>query len=343
MTTQHDTLTIARAIADTARKFGSRPCIAQDLLPFARCVEITLNNDRDVSDTIPAIKFCLDLKQPVCFAQLRIPHTEETIAYAASRCIQRKYHGTEAPFSQKIFHLAFSKINMWGEKFSGLGTPHMLAKDLLKTLSAADKQVIRKLPKQRLAFLGDSLMAALHWGAYGGYPDILAALFQITNPKVEVINAGIGGHTSWQGLERMDRDVLSKNPNTCFVAFGGNDLTRCRNGREPAGMARFRESMAEIVRRLKKNGVLPVFLNGARQYEFANRIYEKEVVEAINTLGHSSKVPVIDSYTLTWSGAKTDWLCFDDMHFNNSGQTQMARTVLTYLLAAPTAPRKNRK
>jgi len=327
-----DTITIAKAIADTARKFGRRNFTVKELLPFARCVEITLNNSRDVPDTTPAVRFCAEINLPVCFVHLGIPHNEETIAYAAKRCLARKYKGREAKFSQKIFHLAFSKINMWGEKYGGIGRTIALARDFLKELSPETIRKIKKLKKQRMVFLGDSIMATLHWGAYGGYPDILSDLFGILNRKVEVINAGIGGQTSWEGLARLERDVTSKKPDMCFVAFGANDLSYTKGGKELKWMAKFRKSMTAIVTGLKKKGVKPVFLNGTRQSWIDERIYRKEVADAIVKIGRSHNVPVIDSHGFSWKGDKRAWLCFDDVHLNNSGQIRFAGEILKFIL-----------
>ncbi|MCQ2485874.1 MAG: GDSL-type esterase/lipase family protein [Clostridia bacterium] len=41
---------------------------------------------------------------------------------------------------------------------------------------------------------------------------------------VNVINAGIGGITSWDSVERMDSQVLSHNPDLVIVCFGLNDV-----------------------------------------------------------------------------------------------------------------------
>lgn len=41
-----------------------------------------------------------------------------------------------------------------------------------------------------------------------------------------VINSGVGGQTSREGLRRMDRDVVVHKPDWVLVQFGGNDATR---------------------------------------------------------------------------------------------------------------------
>ncbi len=330
-TTTRDTATIGQALRDTVLRFGGRKMALKSLLPFARCVEITLNNDRDVADTIPAVRFCAEVGIPVCFAHLGVPHTTETIAYAARRCMERRYHGTEAACSESIFDLAFSKINMWGEKYSAIGDVKILAQELLGTLDGQTVARLQKLERQTLVFLGDSLMAKLHWAAWGGYPDILAELFGLINPKVEVVNAGIGGQTSGQGLARVVRDVISRKPSRCFVAFGGNDLTCFREGQDPEGMVKFRENMTSIARICRQNSIRPVFLNGARQYVSDENLYRREVVETINAIGQREDVPVIDTHTLSWAGDPRDWLCCDNLHLNNAGQKKFAAAVVNFL------------
>ncbi|OGF50581.1 MAG: hypothetical protein A2231_10065 [Candidatus Firestonebacteria bacterium RIFOXYA2_FULL_40_8] len=337
-----DTLTIAKAILDTARKFGIRKYSIRELMPFARCVEITLNNQRDVAETIPAVRFCAELQLPVGFKQLGIPGNEETIAYAAKRCIDRNYNGKEAKFSKKMFFLAFSKINNWGDQYSGNGSTMLLARDLLKMLDEETIRKLKKIRKQKMAFLGDSLMVKMSWAAYGCYPEILSDFFKLINKKVDIINAGIGGQTSWQGLERLKRDVISKKPDICFIGFGGNDLSRTKGGKELKWMSKFRKSMTDIVKGLKQKGVKPVLLNGSRQYWIDDRIYKREVTDAIGEIGRKYNVPIIDTHGICWTGDKRSWLWLDDVHLNNSGHVKFANEVLKFLSRSQIGKRRNK-
>jgi lysophospholipase L1-like esterase len=67
----------------------------------------------------------------------------------------------------------------------------------------------------RLVFLGDSLT----WGKYGGsFVDRVAELLS----DHEIINAGVGGNTVINLLDRLDM-VLQKAPDGIFVMVGGND------------------------------------------------------------------------------------------------------------------------
>ena len=59
--------------------------------------------------------------------------------------------------------------------------------------------------------LGDSI-------THAGYPAELQSLL-----GANVINAGVPGNTSKQGLARLDKDVLAHKPNVVVVLFGTND------------------------------------------------------------------------------------------------------------------------
>jgi lysophospholipase L1-like esterase len=67
----------------------------------------------------------------------------------------------------------------------------------------------------KLVFLGDSLV----WGKYGG--DFVAEIARLL-PDHEIINAGVGGNTALNLLNRLDV-ILDDNPDGIFVIVGGND------------------------------------------------------------------------------------------------------------------------
>jgi len=79
----------------------------------------------------------------------------------------------------------------------------------------------------KIVAFGDSITAAV----IGLYPEqrwthLLEAKLNENSLRAEyrVINAGIGGNTSREGLARITRDVISQNPNVVLVEFGGNDV-----------------------------------------------------------------------------------------------------------------------
>lgn len=81
------------------------------------------------------------------------------------------------------------------------------------------------------------------------YPDV----------PMSIINAGISGTTSWEALERLERDVLVHKPDLCVVSFGANDA-HCDGG---AHENKFYDSLMSIAKKLKENGSEVIFMSTA--------------------------------------------------------------------------------
>ena len=89
------------------------------------------------------------------------------------------------------------------------------------------------------------------------YAEKVKAIFAELYPSVpmNVINAGISGDTSWGGLARLERDVLSYNPDLVVVCYGLNDAGRGENGIE-----KYDESLRAIFAKVKASGAEVIFL-----------------------------------------------------------------------------------
>lgn len=103
---------------------------------------------------------------------------------------------------------------------------------------AVDKRSIRPIT---IAFLGDSVtqgcfecyltnenMLETVYDKNSAYHNYIAKIFSVLYPSVPVniVNAGISGDSASQGFERLDRDVLSYNPDLVVVCFGLNDSNK---------------------------------------------------------------------------------------------------------------------
>lgn len=103
------------------------------------------------------------------------------------------------------------------------------------------------VPGDRVVWLGDSITAAHTYGRY------VETFFLLRRPDLNLtfINAGIGGHSALNGLNRLDQDVLSLRPSVVVVNFGMNDAAY------PAGSphAAFIQNIDTIIERLRQGGV----------------------------------------------------------------------------------------
>ncbi|MCX5712138.1 MAG: GDSL-type esterase/lipase family protein [Candidatus Omnitrophica bacterium] len=74
---------------------------------------------------------------------------------------------------------------------------------------------------ESIVCFGDSITFGYGVTKQESYPMALAEM--VTIP---VINEGIDGDTSTEALQRLETDVLSRNPQLVIVEFGGNDFLR---------------------------------------------------------------------------------------------------------------------
>ena len=116
----------------------------------------------------------------------------------------------------------------------------------------------------KIAAFGDSLTAgsALVRGETN-WTELLAERF-----SAEVINAGIGGNTSGEGLMRLERDVLSFSPDIVIINFGMNDHVICdKEGHPRTPLSDFRENLRQMLIRCRTAGAFPVLVTPNRILE----------------------------------------------------------------------------
>jgi lysophospholipase L1-like esterase len=175
--------------------------------------------------------------------------------------------------------------------------------------------------------VGDSVTGVYyHTGGRRAYPEMLEVAIKLAVPKanVSVINAGVSGNTTQNGLNRLDSDVLSKRPDVVTVSFGLNDMTRIPE-------EQFRKNLETIVarcREAKSNVVLctpnAVISTGGRPTDKLERY-----CEVIRATARDLNVAVCDQYR---AGAalrtKDAWAwrltLSDEIHPNMDGHKLMA-------------------
>ncbi|MBE7045570.1 MAG: GDSL family lipase [Ruminococcaceae bacterium] len=116
-------------------------------------------------------------------------------------------------------------------------------------------------PRPRIAFLGDSVTQ----GALRGgidlemvYHNQLKKMIEVLFPgvPVDMINAGIGGTTAGFAVERIDRDIISKKPDLCVVAFGLND----NDVKTEDPLKTFADNLRAIFTKLQENDIEIIFM-----------------------------------------------------------------------------------
>ena len=175
--------------------------------------------------------------------------------------------------------------------------------------------------------LGDSVTGVYyHTGGRRAYPEMLEIAIRKAVPiaNVKVINAGISGHSTTEGLARLDRDVLQHKPDLVTISFGLNDMTRLTEEQFGKNLetlvARCRDANAQVVL-CTPNAVINT---GGRPVEKLVRYCEK-IRETARTL----MAPVCDQFAAGEAFRTRDAWAWrltlsDEIHPNMDGHKLMA-------------------
>ncbi len=161
-------------------------------------------------------------------------------------------------------------------------------------------------PRPTIAFLGDSVtegcfeLVPRNSGGFNNVFDresvyhkkvseILGVLFPTV--PLNIINAGAAGTDAKYGLSRLERDVLSKNPNLTVVCFGLNDC-----GKEDDGIAEYIESLRAIFRRLREKDSEIIFMTPNMMAEKVSETIHPNFLELAEKLSERQNRGVLDRY-----------------------------------------------
>ena len=149
-------------------------------------------------------------------------------------------------------------------------------------------------PRRVIAF--GSSNTELHWHSLGGFnwfSWLSSAMREWIGRHITTINSGIGGETSEDLLKRIDRDVLSFNPDLVIITIGGNDTWKDLTIEE------YEENLTKIINQIKEKNCLPVLQT------YYCLLYDKmdekflrfpKFVEVNRNLSHKFKIPLLDQY-----------------------------------------------
>lgn len=145
-----------------------------------------------------------------------------------------------------------------------------------------------------IACLGDSVTGIYyHTGGQRAYPEMLAIALgrQFPQAKVHVINAGISGTTTADGLARLQRDVLSHHPDLVTIMFGLNDMGALTR-------EQFQDNLRRLIDKCQESGaeVLLCTPNGIEETEGRPIAKFESYLEIIFAVGKERKIPVADVY-----------------------------------------------
>ena len=173
-------------------------------------------------------------------------------------------------------------------------------------------------------------MPGLHWA------DVLeTGIRSVYGRKFHLINAGLSGNTTRDGLARFERDVLFYQPDIVIVTFGGNDCNISKEKFVPE--TEFVENLTTIVNTLRERGTEVILQTYYKMiYEFMQPQRATlfiRYMNAVRKLAGDLKCNFIDQYALF---DKIDRLyrifnlMRDPMHTNENGNMLIGLNVCRY-------------
>jgi acyl-CoA thioesterase I len=166
---------------------------------------------------------------------------------------------------------------------------------------------------------GDSLTAG--YGADPGesYPDYLQKDLNAKGYHYQVINQGISGNTTKDGVDRL-QDALGVKPVLVIVAFGGND------GLRGLPIASTRENLDQIVSTLLNSGA-KVVLGGITLPPNYGSDYIRQFNQTYALLAAKYHVPLLPFLLQNVWGVPGSMQA-DGIHATDQGNAQVARNLL---------------
>jgi acyl-CoA thioesterase-1 len=188
-----------------------------------------------------------------------------------------------------------------------------------------EKQVQKDQDKDTrpvIAAFGDSISAGFGVEPGKSYPDDLQRLIDAAGFRYRVVNLGVSGDTTTDGLERLPA-VLAIHPAIVILEFGGND------GLRGLPVASARQNLAAIVEGLQKAGarILLAGMTLPRNYgpEYIQS-FEQMYVD-LSKQYRLTRVP----FLLEGVGGHADLTQPDGIHPTAEGAAIVAHTVMKYL------------
>lgn len=169
---------------------------------------------------------------------------------------------------------------------------------------------------------GDSLTAGYGTDPGQSYPDYLQQDLDKLGYHYHVVNAGISGNTTKDGVDRL-KDVLNLKPVVVLVAFGGND------GLRGLPISDTRTNLDQIVGTLHNAGA-KVVLGGITLPPNYGTDYIRQFNQTYQLLAKKYKVPLMP-FILKGVFGVPGFMQQDDMHATAQGNQQVARNLLPFV------------
>lgn len=183
-------------------------------------------------------------------------------------------------------------------------------------------QVQQPDTRPAIVAFGDSLSAGFGVEPGKSYPDDVQRLLNAAGYHYRVVNLGVSGDTTTDGVERLS-NVLAVHPAIVILEFGGND------GLRGLPVTSTEKNLATMIEALRKSGakILLAGMTLPRNYgpEYIHS-FEQVYVDLAKKY-HLERIP----FLLEGVGGHPDLMQADGIHPTAEGAKLVAATVMKYL------------
>lgn|GEM_PF-811625 len=163
--------------------------------------------------------------------------------------------------------------------------------------------------------------------------------------NMRLYNAGIGGNNTSHGIARLERDVLSYNPDFVTICFGTNDFNRQGSGKPQVTPEDYRKNLITMITEIQKIDAVPILVTSPIIQEYpcgGPELYPEGSVNAgldvyvniVRELADEYDVPLVDVHAIMDETYTADEvLVSDGVHLTELGNKVFTDALCAYFNA----------
>ncbi|MBA3846502.1 MAG: hypothetical protein H0X45_07650, partial [Planctomycetes bacterium] len=287
----------------------------ESIAAIANLLQLNLleREDGALLNDLFALYIALGLK--VNLGQLGLAHDDAAIVAIARECAESADAGPYPGNDVAYWRLSWTRIEMWGDKFSGRRDQHVLARELAREPEiAALTAKLAALPERRVAFIGFSMMMSVNWSTHGAWNDIASEVVKAVNPRFASAGFQQGGINAHAALDRLLPGALAWQPTQAFLLMAALDQ-------------RDEDAFVAMAQRLAATGCETWIVDDNRPW--IDRIDGMTQIERRRTAARRAGARLLPFYDLGRTARDwPTWECLDTIHMTTAGHVFYARALL---------------
>lgn len=182
---------------------------------------------------------------------------------------------------------------------------------------------------QKIVLFGDSITAGyLEEAVSPILVDLVSQKLQTAGLKdVVLVNAGLPGDTTVDGLKRLEQEVMAEDPDLVVVFFGANDASVDRK----VPLAMYQQNLETIVKTIGSEKVVLItspYTDSARKPERPQDRIRENVAVGL-TIGEKYQLPVINLFEAMLAVPDVNQLLQrDGLHFTQAGYELLSSLIV---------------